>query len=94
MKKTLEGKTMPTVNENLGFAPRETYLQAYAYAVADSGGILDCWIDYEPADPSTGYSGSAWLVHAMVKGVAVIDLLSASTIKDIESEARCSLSQE
>jgi len=76
---------------------KKTYLQAYAYAFADSsgsGGILDCWIDYEPADPSTGYGGSAWLVHAMVKGVAVIDILSASTIKDIESEARCSLSQE
>jgi hypothetical protein len=66
------------------------HLWPYTYTHGDTE--LLCFVDYEPADRSTGYAGAAWLIHAYAGGVDVIDLLKDPIIKDIEAEAACSLS--
>ena len=65
-------------------------LWPYTYTHGDIE--LLCFVDYEPADRSTGYAGAAWLIHAYAGGVDVIDLLKDYIIKDIEGGAACSLS--
>ena len=68
------------------------HLYPYMY---DHGDIeLVCFIDWEPADRSVGYSGAAWLIHAYAGGVDVVDLLKDHIIRDIEAEAACSLSSD
>jgi hypothetical protein len=39
-------------------------------------------------------AANAWLVHAYAGGVDVVDLLKDDIIKDIETEAACSLSSD
>jgi hypothetical protein len=68
------------------------HLWPYTYHHGDTE--LLCFVDYEPADRSTGYAGAAWLIHAYAGGVDVIDLLKDYIIKDIEQEAACSLSSD
>jgi len=65
------------------------HLWPYTYTHGDTE--LLCFIDYEPADRSTGYAGAAWLIHAYAGGVDVIDLLKDAIIRDIEEGAACSL---
>ena len=66
------------------------HLWPYTYHHGDTE--LLCFIDYEPADRSTGYAGAAWLIHAYAGGVDVVDLLKDVIVRDIEAEAACSLS--
>jgi len=66
------------------------HLWPYTYTHGDTE--LLCFVDYEPADRSTGYAGAAWLIHAYAGGVDVIDLLKDVIVRDIEAEAACSLS--
>ena len=66
------------------------HLWPYTYTHGDSE--LLCFVDWEPADRSTGYAGAAWLIHAYAGGVDVTDLLKDHIIRDIEGEAACSLS--
>jgi len=66
------------------------HLWPYTYTHGDTE--LLCFIDYEPADRSTGYAGAAWLIHAYAGGVDVVDLLKDVIVRDIEAEAACSLS--
>jgi len=68
------------------------HLWPYTYQHGDSE--LLCFVDWEPADRSVGYSGAAWLIHAFAGGVDVIDLLKDHIIRDIEREAACSLSSD
>ena len=65
-------------------------LWPYTYHHGDTE--LLCFVDYEPADRSTGYAGAAWLIHAYAGGVDVVDLLKDVIVRDIEAEAACSLS--
>jgi len=65
------------------------HLWPYTYTHGDTE--LLCFVDYEPADRSTGYAGAAWLIHAYAGGVDVIDLLKDAIIRDIEEGAACSL---
>lgn len=53
------------------------------------------WVDYEPADRSAGLQASAWLVHAHVGEhfADIVDYLSESTVKRLESEAADYLSE-
>jgi len=67
-------------------------LWPYTYTHGDTE--LLCFVDWEPADRSTGYSGAAWLIHAYAGGVDVVDLLKDHIIRDIEGEAACSLSSD
>jgi hypothetical protein len=68
------------------------HLWPYTYTHGDIE--LLCFVDWEPADRSVGFAGNAWLIHAYAGGVDVVDLLKDHTIKDIESEAACSLSSD
>jgi hypothetical protein len=67
-------------------------LWPYTYTHGDTE--LLCFIDWEPADRSTGYAGAAWLIHAYAGGVDVVDMLKDTIIRDIEAEAACSLSSD
>ena len=67
-------------------------LWPYTYQHGDTE--LLCFVDWEPADRSSGYSGAAWLIHAYAGGVDVTDLLKDHIIRDIEGEAACSLSSD
>ena len=66
------------------------HLWPYTYTHGDTE--LLCFVDWEPADRSVGFAGNAWLIHAYAGGVDVVELLKDNIIKDIESEAACSLS--
>ena len=66
------------------------HLWPYTYTHGDTE--LLCFVDWEPGDRSTGYSGAAWLIHAYAGGVDVVDLLKDAIIRDIEGDAACSLS--
>ena len=68
------------------------HLWPYTYTHGDTE--LLCFLDYEPGDRSVGMAAGAWLIHAYAGGVDVIDLLKDHIIKDIESEAACSLSSD
>jgi hypothetical protein len=68
------------------------HLWPYTYTHGDTE--LLCFVDWEPADRSTGYAGAAWLIHAYAGGVDVTDLLKDHIIRDIEAEAACSLSSD
>ena len=68
------------------------HLWPYTYTHGDSE--LLCFVDWEPADRSSGYSGAAWLIHAYAGGVDVTDLLKDHIIRGIEQEAACSLSSD
>jgi hypothetical protein len=65
------------------------HLWPYTYTHGDIE--LLCFVDWEPADRSVGFAGNAWLIHAFAGGVDVVDLLKDTIIRDIESEAACSL---
>jgi hypothetical protein len=66
------------------------HLWPYTYTHGDTE--LLCFVDFEPGDRSVGMAANAWLIHAYAGGVDVIELLKDNIIKDIESEAACSLS--
>jgi hypothetical protein len=66
------------------------HLWPYTYTHGDTE--LLCFVDWEPGDRSTGYSGAAWLIHAYAGGVDVVDMLKDTIIRDIEGDAACSLS--
>ncbi len=66
------------------------HLWPYTYHHGDTE--LLCFVDWEPADRSVGFAGNAWLIHAYAGGVDIVDLLKDTIIRDIESEAACSLS--
>jgi hypothetical protein len=68
------------------------HLWPYTYTHGDTE--LLCFVDWEPADRSVGYSGAAWLIHAFAGGVDVVDMLKDHIIRDIEGEAACSLSSD
>ncbi len=54
---------------------------------------LLCFVDWEPADRSVGWTGGAWLIHAFAGGVDVVDLLKDQIVKDIEQEAAEALAE-
>lgn len=61
------------------------HLWPYTYQHGDIE--LLCFVDWEPADQSVGWTGGAWLIHAYAGGVDVVDLLKDHIIKDIEQAA-------
>ena len=69
-----------------------SHLWPYTYTHGDTE--LLCFVDWEPSDRSVGMAANAWLVHAYAGGVDVVDLLKDDIIKDIETEAACSLSSD
>jgi hypothetical protein len=77
-----------TINTSAPWYP--AHLWPYTYTHGDTE--LLCFVDWEPADRSVGFAGNAWLIHAYAGGVDVVDLLKDTIIRDIESEAACSLS--
>jgi len=50
---------------------------------------LDCWVEFEPADPSTGHNARAQLFRAYVhnSGADISDLLRDTVIETIEAAA-------
>ena len=68
------------------------HLWPYTYTHGDTE--LLCFLDYEPGDRSVGMAAGAWLIHAFAGGVDVVGLLKDTIIRDIESEAACSLSSD
>jgi hypothetical protein len=67
------------------------HLWPYTYTHGDTE--LLCFVDWEPADRSVGWTGGAWLIHAFAGGVDVIDLLKDPIIKNIEQEAAEALAE-
>lgn len=61
------------------------HLWPYTYTHGDIE--LLCFVDWEPADRSVGWTGGAWLIHAYAGGVDVVELLKDQIVKDIEREA-------
>ena len=61
------------------------HLWPYTYTHGDTE--LLCFVDWEPADRSVGWTGGAWLIHAYAGGVDVVDLLKDHIVKDIEQQA-------
>lgn len=57
---------------------------------------LTCWYDFEPADRSTGFNATAWLIHARPAGSPcdIADILDSRVIKRLEREAADVLDQE
>lgn len=53
------------------------------------------WVDYEPADRAAGVNATAWAAHVRVGEhfADIVDYLSESTIKRLESEAADYLSE-
>lgn len=49
---------------------------------------LDCWLEYEPADPSVGLAESWSVFYAYLGGVDISELLSEDTTKDIIEQAQ------
>ena len=80
----------PQINTSTPWYP--AHLWPYTYTHGDTE--LLCFVDWEPADRSVGFAGNAWLIHAYAGGVDVVDLLKDTIIRDIESEAACSLSSD
>jgi len=80
----------PQINTSAPWYP--AHLWPYTYTHGDTE--LLCFVDWEPADRSVGFAGNAWLIHAYAGGVDVVDLLKDTIIRDIESEAACSLSSD
>jgi len=68
------------------------HLWPYTYTHGDTE--LLCFVDFEPGDRSVGLAANAWLVHAYAGGVDVVELLKDTIVKDIETEAACSLSSD
>ncbi len=68
------------------------HLWPYTYTHGDTE--LLCFVDFEPGDRSVGLAANAWLVHAYAGGVDVAELLKDDIVKDIETEAACSLSSD
>jgi len=56
---------------------------------------LDCWVDFEPADPTTGHNASAQLIRAYVNGTGsdISDLLRDKVIETIEAAAASHFNQ-
>lgn len=50
---------------------------------------LTCWYDYEPADPSTGFNATAWLVRAHVRDSPhdISGLLRDTAVRELEADA-------
>lgn len=63
------------------------YLSRFEYWFDDV--MLDCWLDFEAADRSTGQNAAAYLVHAYVgtSGMDVAGLLRESAVDAIETAA-------
>lgn len=63
------------------------YLSRFEYWFDDV--LLDCWLDFEAADRSTGQKAAAHLVHAYVSdsGMDIVDLMRESVVQHIEQEA-------
>jgi hypothetical protein len=47
---------------------------------------LLCFLDYEPPDYQTGFSGTAYLLHAYAGGIDIRDYMSDSVVVNIERE--------
>lgn len=69
------------------------YLQGFDYWIGDVH--LHCWLEYEPADKSTGQRASTYLAHAYVgeSSMDVAELLAEPVINKIEHEATYYLSK-
>lgn len=69
-------------------------LRAYPHYLERVDVLLDdvwfsVWVDYEPADRAAGVNATAWAAHVRVGEhfADIVDYLSESTIKRLESEA-------
>jgi hypothetical protein len=67
------------------------YLSRFEIWIGDA--MMECWLDYEPPDRSTGQNAAAHLIHAFVgtSGMDVAELLSGHTVEHIENEAAANL---
>ncbi len=65
----------------------KTNLHGFEYWYGDV--LLNCWLEFEPADRSVGLGASAWLVHAYVgdSGADIVELLRQSAVERIEEAA-------
>lgn len=61
------------------------YLREYTYRNGELE--LTCFVDYDPPDRSTGYSGGATLANAYHAGVDIADYLAPGVIETIEGAA-------
>jgi hypothetical protein len=74
--------------------PYARYLERVEQSIADIN--LTCWYDFEPADRSTGFAATAWLIHARAAGSPcdIAGILDSRVIKRLEREAADVLDQE
>jgi hypothetical protein len=60
----------------------------YKFFTGKKGHLLDCWLEYEPADSSVGLSESWSVFHAYLGGVDISELLSEEVKTQIIEEAQ------
>jgi len=60
----------------------------YRFKTMESEHALDCWLEFEGADPDVGAAESWTLAYAEIGGVDIADLLSDSVREDIQIQAQ------
>jgi hypothetical protein len=70
------------------------YLRRFEIWLGDV--LLDCWLDFEPSDPSTGQNAVAHLIHAYVgtSGMDIVSLMSEAAVCKVQDEAAIELDRE
>lgn len=61
---------------------------SYEFFTGKSQHMLDCWLEYEEADPESGLKESFTLCYAELNGVDISELLSGDVRKEIEQQAQ------
>ena len=60
----------------------------YEFFTGKAKQTLDCWLEYEEADPESGLKESYTLCYAEVAGIDISELLSEDVRTEIEQQAQ------
>lgn len=60
----------------------------YEFQTGRTKHALECWLEYEPSDPSVGLSESWSVFHAYLGGVDISELLSEGVKAEIIEQAQ------
>lgn len=62
----------------------------YEFFTGKAKQTLDCWLEYEEADPESGLKESYTLCYAEIAGIDISELLSEDVRTEIEQQAQLS----
>jgi len=63
---------------------------SYEFFTGKAKQTLDCWLEYEEADPESGLKESYTLCYAEIAGIDISELLSEDVRTEIEQQAQLS----